>query len=738
MQTKRLVGQPVARLEDARLLRGEARFTDDIARPQLLHAYFLRSPNAHGRIRHLDLEPARAMIGVHAVYSLADLRPHVTAERMPLHLPSPAIRHVVDPEILAEDEVTYVGQPIAVVVAESRMLAEDAAGRIVCEIEPLDAVIDPVSALQPDAQPALTKFADNLMAAFTVGYGDTSAQFAQAAHVVRRSLKQHKGGGHAMEGRAVLAEYDDAQDLLTVWDGTQMPHRAKGIIVDLLGWTEDRVRVVCPDVGGGFGPKFVFFSEEIVIPLAAYLLRRPVKWIEDRRESFTATTQERDQFWQVEAATDANGRLLALRGTLVHDHGAATPYGLTIPFNAATNLLGPYRLPAYELDVKLALTNKVPATPTRGAGRPQGTFVMERMLDAIAQELRLDRAEVRRRNLIAADEMPYVTPLKTRDGGAMNYDSGDYPATQAKALDIAGYHDFAARQEDARKHGRYIGIGLSNYVEGSGRGPFESATVKIGPSGQVVVASGVSAQGQGIVTVLAQIAADVLGVDMEQVRVVTGDTAATTLGVGAFASRQAAVGGGAVYEAANAVRDKALAAAATLLECSAQDLEIESGKVRVAGDPSRALTLGQIARALTALPGYAIPQGSTPGLEASSNFSPPAMTYCNGTHIAEVEVDAETGHVTVIRYVVVHDSGRLINPMIVEGQIVGGLVHGLGNALWEEMVYAPDGQPLSTSYAEYLLPTAPEAPNIELVHLSSPTPNNPLGAKGAGESGRYP
>ncbi len=541
-----------------------------------------------------------------------------------------------------------------------------------------------------------------------------------------------------MEGRTVLAEYDEAQDLLTVWDGTQMPHRAKGVICELLGWSEDRVRVLCPDVGGGFGPKFVFFSEEILVPIAAWLLRRPVKWIEDRRESFTATTHERDQIWNVEVACDTEGRLLGLRGEVIHDHGASTPYGITIPFNAATNLLGPYRLPAYALDVKMAITNKVAATPTRGAGRPQGTFVMERMLDAIASELGLDRDEVRRRNLIAAHEMPYVTPLKTRDGGTMTYDTGDYPACQARALEIAEHDSFPARQSAARETGRYIGIGISNYVEGSGRGPFESATVKVGPSGTIVVAAGVTAQGQGIATVLAQIAADALAVPLDQVHIVTGDTAATTLGVGAFASRQAAVGGSAVHEAAIAVRDKARAAAATILDCSSQDLDLSNGHISLRSDPTRTLTLGQVARALTALPGYAIPAGSTPGLEASVNFAPPAMTYCNGTHVAEVEVDTETGHVRILRYVVVHDSGRLINPRIVEGQIVGGLVHALGNALLEEMIFDAEGQPLSTTYAEYLLPTAWGLPRIELHHMTSPTPHNPLGAKGAGESGTLP
>ncbi len=737
-EPKRWVGQSVPRIEDRALLRGQARFIDDIHPADLLHAVMVRSEVAHGQLEAVDLEPARALPGVAAAFALADLAPHLTSTRIPLAMPSPAIHHEVNPEVLAGREVVHIGQPIAVIVATSRAVAEDAAGLVRCDIAPLPAVADPVDALAQGAPRALSQLPDNLCASFTTAYGDIDAAFRGAAHTVTIALHQHKGGGMAMECRAVLAAYDDVQDLLTVWDGTQMPHRAKGLIVDLLGWREDQVRVICPDVGGGFGPKFVFYSEEIVIPLLAWLLRRPVKWIEDRREHLIATTQERDQYWSLEAAVDADGRLRGIRGSLVHDHGAFTPYGLTIPFNAVTNLLGPYHLPAYALTARLAFTNKIAATPTRGAGRPQGTFVMERVLDEVARALRIDRAEVRRRNLILPEQMPYATPLKTRDGGTMIYDGGDYPATQAAALKMAGYGSFAERQETARKAGRLIGIGIANYVEGSGRGPFESAVVRVGPSGAVTVASGVTAQGQGIATALAQIAADALDVALDAVSVTIADTMATSLGVGAFASRQAAVGGAAVHHAALAVRDKALSAAAQMLDASAQDLEITDGIVRLRQRPEPALHLGEIARALTALPGYAIPAGSTPGLEASVTFAPEAMSYCNGCHVAEVEVDVETGGVSVTRYVVVHDSGRLINPRIVEGQIVGGLVHALGNALLEELVFDGDAQPLSTNFAEYLLANAVGLPRIEIKHMVTPTPLNPLGAKGAGESGTLP
>lgn len=729
------VGRSVDRLEDVPLLTGKGRFVDDFVRHGMLHAFVFRSNVAHGRITRLDLAPARAMPGVAVVLGADDVAPHVATERMPLAMPGAAIRHVVEPEILARDEVTYVGQAIALVVAESRAEAEDAAAAIVCEIEPLPAVADIRAALAPGAPRALTRIADNLVAEFTFGYGDIAQAFGEAAHVVTLDLEQHKCGGHPMECRGMLAEYDDAADVLTVWDGTQMPHRAREIIVKTLGWSEDRVRVVCPDVGGGFGPKFVIYSEEIVVPLAAFLLRRPVKWIEDRREHFTATTMERDQAWRVKAAADSQGRLLALDIEMIHDHGAATPHGINVAQNSGTNVLGPYRLPAFRFAAKLALTNKTPVTPTRGAGRPQGTFAMERALDALAAKLNLDRAEIRRRNLIGPDEMPYATPLRTRDGGIMTYDSGDYPASQATALDAMDYAGFEQRKTAAREHGRHIGLGLANYVEGSGRGPFESALVRIGPTGRIVVATGATAQGQGIQTALAQVAADALDAPLEHIRVIAGDTAATPLGLGAFASRQTAVGGPAVHKAATEVRNKAIAAAATILDCSAQDIEIRAGVFASRRDPSRTLTYGQIAGALQAPPGFALPKGSTPGLEATCNFVPEAMTYNNGTHACEVEVDILTGGVKVLRYVVVHDCGRVINPRIVDGQVTGALVQALGTVLLEEMVYDRDAQPLSVNYGEYLLPSSMGLPRIELHHMQSASPLNLLGAKGAGESG---
>jgi carbon-monoxide dehydrogenase large subunit len=568
-----------------------------------------------------------------------------------------------------------------------------------------------------------------------IDYGDADAVFAQAPHVIGQQFRLSKGGGHSMEPRGVLARFDEAEDLLTVWDSTQMPHRAKAILVDALGLSERQIRVLTPDVGGGFGPKAVFHPEELAIPAAALLLRRPVKWVEDRFESFTATCGERDQVWTMQVAFTQDAKLLGIRGTLRHDHGASTPYGIALPYNAATNLIGPYVLPAYRIEIDLCMTNKTPSAPTRGAGRPQGTFVMERLLDCMARKLGLPRDEVRRRNLIAPSQMPYPIPVRQRDGSTMEYDTGDYPECQARALKAAGWTDFSARQAQALSEGRYIGLGLANYVEATGRGPFESVAIRIGPSGEIVASTGATAQGQGVKTMVAQIVADAFDVAPEAVHVVTGDTSATHAGLGAYASRQAVTAGNAAHRAARLIVEKAATAAAELLEVSRDDIEIVGGACRVKGVPEQARSLGEIARALAGTPGFALPANLPPGLSVATDYMTAGLTYTNGTHLAEVEVDPETGGVTILRYVVVHDCGQMINPMMVEGQVIGGVVHGIGATLFEWMRYDAEGQPLSVTYADYLLPTADVVPRIEIHHIESPTPLNPLGVKGAAESG---
>lgn len=733
-----MFGEKVKRVEDPALLRGEGRYVDDIHLPGMLHAVFVRSPLAHARIDGIDASAAEALDGVVAVYSIDDLRPHLTDCVLPVEQASGALKLSASPTALADGTVRYVGEPVACIIATDPYIAEDATSLVAVEYSPLPVSSDYLAALDADAPRAHEAFDDNEVAAFVLAYGDVEAAFANADHVFRETLHQHKGLGHAIECRGVAARLDPRDNKLTVWSATQMAHRAQSILVEMFGLPEDRVRVIAPNVGGGFGPKFVFYQEEVVIPFAAMQLGRPVKWVEDRREHFTAATMERDQLWDIEVAVDATGRMAGVRGTMAHDHGAYTPYGVNLPYNAATNFLGPYELPAMSLDVKLALTNMTPVTPVRGAGRPQGTFAMERLMDRIARELEIDRVEVRRRNLIPADAMPYDTQIKTRDGATMTYDSGDYPAALDAALERAGFDAFKSRQDAARADGRYLGIGIANYVEGTGRGPFESAVVRIKPSGKIVIYTGATDQGQGLQTALAQVCAAQIGVSMDDIEVVTGDTAHVSLGLGAFASRQAVTAGSSVHVAAVEVRQKALKVAAHLLEAAEEDLEIADGKISVQGVPDMSVSLGDVARAVQGMPGFSLPGGVDPGMEATAHFTPPTLTYCNGVHIAEVEVDPGTGHVQVLKYVIVHDSGRLINPLIVEGQITGGAVHGLGSALFERMIYDENGQPQTTNFGEYLLPSAPEVPMYDIVHMESPTPLNPLGVKGAGEGGTIP
>lgn len=726
------------RLEDPALLRGAGRFVDDIAPPGLLHAAFLRSPHGHAALGAIDVSAAAALPGVHAVLTRRDLQPDLRSEHLVVALPSPSYRQELHRPVLAGDEITHVGEPIAVVVAETRYLAEDAVQLIAVDYEPLPAVEDCRRALAPDAPPVHRNAAHNLVAEFVMGYGDVEAAFAGAAHVFRETLWQHRGGGHALECRGNVAIHDPLEDRLTLWSSTQAPHAAMRCLAEMLGRDESRIRVVTPDLGGGFGPKLVIYPEDVVVCLAALRLHRPVKWIEDRREHFIATTQERDQYWDAEIALDDAGRIRGVRGALIHDHGAYTARGVNVPFGSAQALTLAYEVPAYRLAVKLAATNKVPVTPVRGAGQPQGVFVMERLLDRAARELGLDRAEIRRRNLVPPGKMPYAKPLTTRGGVQVVLDSGDYPRCQSLALTHAGWDGFRARQDAARAQGRYLGIGMANYVEGTGRGPFEPVTLRIGPSGAVHLATGAVAMGQGTRTMLAQIVAAELGVDPAMVTVTTGDSAAIATGIGGFNSRQAVMAGSSALLAAGKMRDKVLQIAGHLLEASAEDLEIVGDQVRLKGVADVAVPLREVARAVAGTPGYALPPGIAPGLEATEHLVIDPMTYANGTAVAEVEVDVETGAVTILKFVLAHDCGRRLNPMIVDGQLLGGVAHGIGNALYERMAFDAACQPVTTTLGDYLLLTAHEAPAVDLVHLESPTRLNPLGAKGVGESGVIP
>jgi carbon-monoxide dehydrogenase large subunit len=733
-----LIGTPVHRLEDKPLLTGSGRFVDDIAMPGLLHAVFVRSPHAHALIRGIDTRAAAALPGVHAVLTIEDLGAVLTRRRMSRPSPSGAALDRSWPFVLADGEVSFVGEAVALVIAESRYAAEDAAALVEVDYEVLPAAADLRRAAEPDAPVIRRELASNRLSVSEIRYGDVDAAFADAPHVFRAEFSQHRGSGHPIECRGIVAEWRASEQALAVFASTQKPHDLFHLLVDLLALDENRLRVASADVGGGFGPKLCIYPEDIAVPAAAKLLRRSIKWIEDRREHFVGAVHERDQHWWVEVAVEADGRLRGLRGRLLHDQGAYALQEVNNAYNSAVMVPGVYVLPAYAMEVVVVHTNKVPVSSVRGAGYPQAMFVIERLMDRIARELGLDRAEVRRRNLIAAHQMPYVRPLKTRAAKAIEYDSGDYPACQAAVLAAAGWENFPARQAAARAEGRYIGIGLAHGIKGSGRGPFEFAAVRVSPSGRVSVFTGATALGQGLATALAQICAEELGVRPEHATVVAGDTAAAPLGLGAFASRQLVTAGSSVLLAAKAVAAKARALAAHLLEAAEHDLELRDGQVRVIGAPDLAVGLGELARVLKGAPGYPFPPDLEPGLEARSTFRTDALAYANACHVAEVEVDVETGGVRVLRYVAMQDSGRLINPLIVDGQVRGGVVHGVGNAVLERMGYDEAGQPLTTTFQDYLLATSVEAPPIETFYRESPSPLNPLGVKGAGEVGTIP
>ena len=732
------LGQSIRRIEDRPLLTGAGRFLADLRFPGTLEAAFVRSPHAHAAVRGIDTAAARAHPGVHAVLTLADLEPLLSSTRLPLQFRTAQLPPDITPLVLADDEVSFVGEAVAVVIASDRYVAEDAAARVAVDYAPLPAVSDCRAALAPGAPRAHLKRPGNLLTEFQQSYGDVDAAFARAPHRAGVSLKQHRGGAHSIEGRGALAVYDANEDRLTLWSSTQLAHEVRAFLMALLGRDENQVRVVAPDVGGGFGAKFVMYPEEVTLAAAALLLRRPLRWIEDRREHFLAAVQERDQYWDLEVAFDNDGRLLGVRGVMIHDQGAFTPQGINLPYNASTALPGPYLLPAYRLDVRVAETNKVATMPVRGAGYPEGAFAMERLLDRIADELGFDRAEVRLRNLVPAEKIPYISPLKTRAGSPVAIDSGDFPACQRLALEAIDHAGFAERQRRARAEGRYLGLGLGNGIKGTGRGPFESGTVRIGRSGRVSVYTGAMPMGQGIRTALAQICADQLGIAPDNITVAAGDTAVIPYGQGGFASRQTVTAGSAVHMAAVVVREKVLQVAAHLLEVSASDLELRDGRVEIAGAPGSGLSLREVAEAVSGVPGYAMPGKFDPGLESLQSFLPSALTYGGGCHAVELEVDIETCGIRVLRYVVVNDSGRLINPQIVEGQLIGGAAHGLGNALFELMAYDDGAQPITTTFADYVMPGATEVPPFDIRMAEYPSPLNPLGVKGVGESGCVP
>jgi carbon-monoxide dehydrogenase large subunit len=730
-----IIGSRIIRLEDEPLLRGKGRFIDDIAVPGTWHAAFVRSPHPHALIKNVGKDAALAMPGVHAVLTLDDLAAVMVNRRMVRHSNSGMPLDKCWAYALAPGETSYVGEPIAIVLADDRYVAEDAAALVMVDYEPLPFMADVRRA--KDGAPVRRELGGNVITTYRVEFGDVNAAFAKAAHVFKQELWQHRGGAHSIEARGILAEVRAADGGITVYASTQKAHDLSQSLTALMDF-DDGLRVVAPDIGGGFGAKLCVYSEDVAVVAAAKLTGRSIKWTEDRREYFTNAVHERDQYWQLEIAVDAQAKVQGIRGKLLHDTGAYTLQDPNIPYNSTSTMSGPYVVPGLSVEVTIAMTNKTPVSSVRGAGYPQAAFAMERLLDLVAREMKLDRAEVRRRNLIPASKMPYRKPLKARSGAAMEYDSGDYPACQAETLKAIGWDDFLKRQSEARAKGRYLGMGLAHGVKGSGRGPFESGLVRISRTGKVTVFTGASAMGQGLGTALAQITADQLGVDVSKVKVVAGDTSGVSLGLGGFASRQTVTAGSSVHLAAKAVAEKAKKVASHVLEADENDLELKDGEVRVAGAPQLNVKLSEIARILQGAPGYGFPAGVDPGLEANVNHRTDSLAYANGCHACEVEVDAETGEVKILRYVAMQDSGVLINPMMVEGQIHGGVAHGIGNALYEWMGYDEAGQPVTTTFADYLLPTATEVPMLTTLYRETPSPLNPLGVKGVGEAGTIP
>jgi len=689
----------------------------------------------------VDLLRVRERPGVVAAYAADDLGDYWKPG--PLLVPPPPIESTTFNQRtqvpLARGKVRHVGEPVAMVVAESRYIAEDALADIAVEYQPLPAVTDLERALAPDSARVHDDVTGNVAARVHQGKGDYDAARSTAALVLRRRFRYDRGCSAPIETRGVVADWDAKAERLTVWDTTQAPVVVRNGLAAMLKLSERQVRVVAPFIGGGFGPKIMmFYPEEVLLPWLAIRLERPVKWIEDRAEHFLATTQERSQIHDAEIALAGDGRILGIRDEFLHDSGAYDPYGLTVPLNSQCTLLGPYVVPAYDSRFTAVFTTLPIVSPYRGAGRQHGVFVIERLLDIAARQLGLDRSEIRRRNLISPDAFPYDNHIIYQDFASLHYDSGDYRAVLDKALDAIGYRAFIAEEQpQLRAEGRRVGIGVVFYVEGTGIGPYEGARVQVQGSGRVLLATGIGTQGQGHFTSFAQIVADQIGVAVADIDVVTGDTDQFYWGVGTFASRGAVVAGNATHAAAKQVRAKILRTAAEHFECSEADLLLADGHVAIIGVPERNIALGALAALANPLRG-AVQPGTEPGLEATAYFGPAKGATAAGAHAMIVEIDPATMELRILKYVVVHDCGTVINPLIVAGQVQGGVAQGIGNAFYERLVFDEDGQLINGTLADYLLPTAVEVPRIEILHHVTPSPYNELGVKGVGEAGAIP
>ncbi len=739
---EKLFGASIKRREDHRFITGKGTYVDDVRIPGTTFAAFVRSPHAHAKIKSIDASAAKKLKGVLAVYTGKDLvdsgvKPIPVGWLLPgLKIPP---RHA-----LAVDRARYMGEAVAVVIAENPYVARDAVDLIEVDYEPLPAVADAAKALQPGAPAVNDEARDNV--AFRWQLGDKAATdkaFAGAAKIVKQSFRNHRLIPNAIEPRAALASSNPGTGDVTLWLTTQNPHVNRLLMAAfVLGMPEHKLRVISPDVGGGFGSKIFVYPEECVVTWASRALSRPVKWTAERRESFLTDSHGRDHYSDAEMALSADGRILGLRVKTVANMGAyLSLFAPCVPtYLYATLLAGAYLTPAIHCEVTAAFTNTTPVDAYRGAGRPEACYLVERMVDLSARELGIDPLEIRQKNFIPKDKFPYQTPV------ALLYDSGDYQGALDKALEAFDYRAFRKEQEQARKQGRYLGVGFSTYVEACGLAPsqvagalgaqaglYESATVRVHPTGKVTVFTGSHSHGQGHETTFAQVAADELQVPFEDVEIVHGDTGQIPFGMGSYGSRSGPVGAAAIYQSTQKIKDKAKKIAAHLLEANEADVVYEGGKFAVKGSPGRSKSFGDVA--LMAYLAHNMPKNLEPGLEAISFFDPGNFVFPFGTHVCVVEVARDTGQVKVVRYLAVDDLGRVINPMIVDGMVHGGIAQGVSQALWEHAEYDENGQLVTGSFMNYAMPHADDLPSFQVGRTETPTPVNPLGVKGAGETG---
>ena len=724
------IGASPRRKEDERLLVGAARFLDDVGAEGALHLGVVRSRHAHARIVKIETAEAMALPGVVAAWRAGDLPE--TSRPLAARFSSKSGARAYTQPVLAGETARFVGEPVAVVVAETAYALADGLDAVAVEYEPLPAVATIDEALANRTR-LHEEWPDNAAVIARGTIGDVAQGFTEAAVEVRERLRHPRLSGNAIEPRGALAYVDDVTGTVVVWSSTQNPYSVRDVVAGVLDLPVEGVRVLVPHVGGGFGPKGAVYAEEVLVAAAARRLGRPVKWIETRREHLASTGHDRDQRHDARIGFRRDGTIAAIENEFYADVGAYPAQGDGLTLNTVNHLPGPYRVPHYRGLGTSVVTNKCLNAAYRAAGRPEAVFVMERLVDIGARRLGLDPAEIRRRNLIRPEEMPYRSGLTYKDGVAISYDPGDFPAAFEQALRLLDYEGYRVRQRTQAGTVKRIGIGLACYAQGTGLGPFEGATVRVDSSGKVWVTIGVTAQGQGHATTLAQICAGELGVAFEDVTVVAGDTQSFPYGMGTGGSRVMANAGPAVAQTAREVRQKATRVAAELLECAPEDVRIVDGRVHVAGVPARAVPLGRVAHA--ALRSKSLKSMGEPGLNSCTFFYPDTVTWAFGTHATAVEVDVETCEVRLLAYVVVHDSGRAINPTIVEGQLQGGTAQGIGAGLMEEVVYAEDGQLLSGTLMDYALPKADTLPWLVVERADHPSVINDLGVKGVGESG---